>query len=245
MKICCVIPVRLESARFPRKALYKVKERPLLFWTWEQAVNSRLFEDVVVATDSEEVYSLVTSWGGRAFFSVKTHSSGTERLLELYHSRSLSGDVWVNWQVDTVLMSPSPIQKLLAVACTSEMGAVFSLYTDFFKIRDFQDSNKVKVILDQDNGALYFSRAPVPFGVRESATGPLEGAWRHIGIYAYTESVLSLLSRKSQGALELLEGLEQLSFLEKRVPVKMVYTKEGAVGVEVFEDIENLEKSLG
>lgn len=245
MKTCCVIPVRLDSSRFPRKALHEIRGKPLLFWTWQQAICSGFFEEVIVATDSLEVCSLVNGWGGRFFLTSEKHNSGTERLLELYHSHCLSWDVWVNWQVDTILTTIEPMRELLSVVHKSDQDAVFSLYTNFFTTKDFYNQNMVKVVLDSNNQALYFSRAPIPFGVQKSHETVLQGAWRHIGIYAYTAKILPVLGREGGGKLESLEGLEQLSFLEKGVPIKMVYTGEGAVSVEVVGDMKKLEKTLG
>ncbi len=227
-KVVCVIPARLGSTRFPRKMLALLKGKPLVQWAYEGALECTVFDEVVVAVDSEELMDAIHDFGGKAILTAASCQSGTERLVELATTHALDGDIWVNWQGDEPFVSPSVIDDLLQ-SCSSSDEEVWTLKHRIGTAEEIQSPHVVKVVCDREGKALYFSRSCIPHGASE--------VFKHVGIYAYTKEALRKISTLSPSPLEQLERLEQLRFLYHGMQIRVHETSEEIFGIDTKEEL--------
>jgi 3-deoxy-manno-octulosonate cytidylyltransferase (CMP-KDO synthetase) len=239
MKAIAIIPARLASTRLPRKMLREIAGQTLLARVYSAVRSSPLLEEVVIATDSEEILALCRQQGWKAQMTSPTHRSGTERVQELANSADFSGyEVYMNVQGDEPLTRPEHIAALLQVM----QGP--SVQVGTLKTRcpaeDVQNPSAVKVVTDQAGRALYFSRATIPHD--RDGTGPTY--FKHLGFYAYRKSALDRFVALPESPLERSERLEQLRFLDNGIPIYVAETPFDTVGVDTEEDLQRVEKIL-
>ncbi|HAK52542.1 MAG TPA: 3-deoxy-manno-octulosonate cytidylyltransferase [Gammaproteobacteria bacterium] len=217
MDFSVVIPARYGSTRLPGKALIDIAGKPMVQWVYEQAQQSSASR-VIVATDDDRIQSVVEGFGGVCCMTSSSHPSGTDRLQEVAKLFDFDDDqIIVNVQGDEPLIPPSTIDQVAAVMSASDVQMA-TLAERISDARDFQDPNVVKVVLDANSCALYFSRAPIPWPREESeglhaALPPEMPALKHLGIYAYRVSMLNDYVSWEQTDLERVERLEQLRAL--------------------------------
>ena len=182
MKIIAVIPARYASTRFPAKLMQDLGGKTVITRTYEAAVNTNLFDDVFVVTDSEVIFNEIVSKGGKAIMSTKEHESGSDRIAEAIVN--LEVDIVVNVQGDEPFINKEPLQKVLKVFRndTEKKIDLASLMREITNLEDINNPNNVKVVVDQNNFALYFSRSVIPYP-REVNVGVRY--MQHIGIYAF------------------------------------------------------------
>jgi len=233
MKVVAFIPARFASTRLPGKPLAKINGRPMIQWVYERVSKSRLIEDVTVATDDERILRAVSAFGGKAVLTSGACGSGTERVAEA--SRNISADIVVNVQGDEPLLPPELIDD-----CVREMisDRGISISTPACRIKtagEFKDPNIVKVVMDKNGFAMYFSRSPIPY-----SEGRALSAYRHIGLYVYRKDVLLQLAKLPESPLEKAERLEQLRALENGFRIKTVITPYNPVSVDTKEDLEKV-----
>ncbi|MCB5245106.1 MAG: 3-deoxy-manno-octulosonate cytidylyltransferase [Candidatus Cloacimonetes bacterium] len=238
MKAVAIIPARYESTRFPGKALAKLLNKPLIQWVWEAVNNSNLFDQVLVATDSILIIEAVDNFGGQAVLTRKEHQSGTDRIAEV--AESLDCDIIMNVQGDEPLINQKVLSPLLQVMKDTSLP-IASLMTPIKDFSLLSNPNLVKVVVDNDSNALYFSRSAIPFN-RDNI--PLVDYWQHIGVYAYRRNALMQLVKLPSGKLEQVEKLEQLRALENGIPIKLIKTEYNGIGVDTPEDLLILESLL-
>lgn len=221
-----VIPARFGSTRLPGKPLQLLEGRPLLQWVYEIALASGATE-VVIATDDERILDAAAGFGASARLTSLTHVSGTDRIAEIaLQSGWDEGDVVVNLQGDEPLMPPELVHQVAALLLQHPEAAIATLATRLASVQALLDPNTVKVVTDTTGRALYFSRAPIPWG-RDSAPAGIvsqrgcQGARRHVGLYAYRVAALRRLSLLPPSQLELLEKLEQLRALEYGMQIRV------------------------
>ena len=231
-----VIPARLGSTRLAKKVLLDINGKPMLQYVWEAAKRAKALDDVIIATDDEIVINAANHFGAKAILTSVDHKSGTDRVVEVVNP--LDVKVVVNIQADEPLIHPSMINEL-AMALLGNPGLVMAtLAKKITDDRDLRDPNVVKVVLDKDDFALYFSRAPIPYN-REPAAGFLTRRhYKHIGIYAYTKDFLFTFANMPQSKLEQIEKLEQLRVLENGYKIKVIETKYETKSVDVQEDLD-------
>jgi 3-deoxy-manno-octulosonate cytidylyltransferase (CMP-KDO synthetase) len=237
MRVLAVIPARLASTRLPRKPLRELAGRPLLAWVYEAARSSPLLshEDLLVATDSEEILALCRQQGWQARMTSAEHRSGTERVHEV--ARALAADVYLNIQGDEPLTRPEHIAALIALMRDPAVQ-VGTLKTAAAP-EDVHNPNAVKVVTDAAGRALYFSRATIPH--------PGDGAARcskHLGFYAYRLPALERFCALPQSPLERAERLEQLRFLEHGIAIHVAETPYDTIGVDSEDDLRRAEAAL-
>ena len=205
-----VIPARYESARLPGKALADIGGKPMVLWTYDAARRSAAAE-VMVATDDERVAAACRGAGARVELTANGHASGTDRIAEVA-ARSAwdERDIIVNVQGDEPLMPPKLIDQAALLLDRHPTADLATLMTDVRDARELADPNVVKVVVDSEGFALYFSRAPIP-SPRDGGLPP--GAKRHIGLYAYRAGSLKKLAASPPCELEQIERLEQLRAL--------------------------------
>jgi 3-deoxy-manno-octulosonate cytidylyltransferase (CMP-KDO synthetase) len=221
-----VIPARYASTRLPGKPLAPLRGKPMLQWVHEAAVTSGA-EEIIIATDDERILEAAAAFGARAQLTSLTHVSGTDRIAEVALQAGWDDrDVVVNLQSDEPLMPPELIRQVAQLLLQHDSAAIATLAARITSIGDFMNTHIVKVVTDAGGRALYFSRAPIPWG-RDTAASSLSsqrsfsGARRHIGLYAYRVGALRQLSMLKNGILEQLEKLEQLRALENGMEIRV------------------------
>jgi 3-deoxy-manno-octulosonate cytidylyltransferase (CMP-KDO synthetase) len=236
MKAIAVIPARLASTRLPRKMLRELAGQPLLTYVYQAVRSSPLLDDVVIATDSEEIMSFCRERGWHARMTSIDHRSGTERIHEI--SNSIVADVYLNVQGDEPLTRAEHIGGLLELMNDPavEVGTLKTCAAD----SDIRNQNAVKVTTDIAGRALYFSRATIPFD--RDGTSPRY--FKHLGFYAYRKSALDCFVAWPESSLERSERLEQLRFLENGTAIHVAETPHDSVGVDTEEDLRRVEQIL-
>lgn len=239
MKIIAVIPARYASTRFPAKLMQDLGGKTVILRTYEAAVNTHIFSDVFVVTDSDLIYNEIISHGGKAIRSVKEHESGSDRIAEAVEN--LAVEIVVNVQGDEPFINKAALEKLIEVF-KNDLENKIDLASLFFEITDedeINNPNNVKVVVDQNDFALYFSRSVIPFP-REINVGVRYK--QHIGIYAFRKQALLDFYNLPMQSLEASEKLEQLRYLEFGKRIKMVETSEKSIGIDTLEDLEKARK---
>jgi 3-deoxy-manno-octulosonate cytidylyltransferase (CMP-KDO synthetase) len=232
-----VIPARLGSTRLPRKVLREIAGRPMLCRVYERARQARTLDDLLVATDSEEVLEVCERHGIPAMLTSTEHRSGTDRVWEVAQTRA--ADVYVNIQGDEPLISPLHLEQLVEPYTVRPETQVATLMVRATP-EEAASPTVNKVVCDLDGRALYFSRHPIPF----DRDGRGVARFKHLGLYAYRRSVLDRFHAWPSTPLELAEGLEQLRLLEHGVPIVVVETAEGTIGVDTEADLRAVEAFL-
>jgi len=232
MKAIAVIPARLVSTRLPRKMLREISGKPLVGIVYEAVRSSPLLNDVIIATDSEEILEVCRQHGWKAQMTSAAHRSGTERVHEI--SDREAADVYVNVQGDEPLTRPDHVAALLEVMQNPE-AEVGTLKTPAAEV-DIANPHAVKVVTDLDGRALYFSRATIPF----DRDGLRPRYFKHLGFYAYRKSALDRFVKLPESSLEQSERLEQLRFLENGIPIYVAGTPHDSVGVDTEEDLQRV-----
>jgi 3-deoxy-manno-octulosonate cytidylyltransferase (CMP-KDO synthetase) len=196
---------------------------------------------VVVATDHEGIFNEVVSFGGEAMMTKRSHRSGTDRVAEV--ARKKKADLVVNVQGDEPLLEPRAIELLLKGMKKDRSLEIGTLAKPIEKKEDYRDPNVVKVVLDHEGGALYFSRASIPH-LRGKKRGIPFPACRHVGIYGYRSDILQKWVKMKPSRLEKIERLEQLRALENGLRIKVFLTRYEAIGVDVPADVKKVERIL-
>ncbi|NGY36935.1 3-deoxy-manno-octulosonate cytidylyltransferase [Flavobacterium sp. XN-5] len=235
MKIIAVIPARYASTRFPAKLMQDLGGKTVILRTYEAAVNTHLFDDVFVVTDSDLIYDEIISHGGKAIMSIKEHESGSDRIAEAI--ANLEVEIVVNVQGDEPFIDTEPLVKLIDVfrKDTAAQVDLASLMREIKEEEDITNPNNVKVVIDQNGFALYFSRSVIPYP-REKNVGVRY--MQHIGIYAFRKQALLDFYNLPMKSLEASEKLEQLRYLEFGKRIKMVETTHVGIGIDTPEDLE-------
>lgn len=240
-----VIPARLASARLPRKVLRQVAGRPLLAWVVEAANRARVFDRLIVATDSDEVAALCRREGWEARLTSPELPSGTDRVHAVMQMLEQSGElpsrecVYVNIQGDEPLLRREHFEALLRPFANPD-AEVSTLCTPC-PTEDRNNPNVVKVVVDDRGRALYFSRASIPWD-RDGQGGI--ACWKHLGVYAFRKQALARFAQLPQGKLERAERLEQLRLLEHGVSIRVEPVEFDTIGVDTEEDLKKVAEIL-
>jgi 3-deoxy-D-manno-octulosonate cytidylyltransferase len=238
MKKIAVIPARYAATRFPAKLMQMLGDKTVIRHTYENTVATGLFDEVLVATDSQIIFDEIVSHGGHAVMSMKEHESGSDRIAEAV--ADLDVDVIINVQGDEPFMQKQPLSDLLK-AFEDEHVQVASLMHAITDEEQINNPNVVKLVTDLDGYALLFSRSPIPY--KRNAESVFQ-YYRHIGVYGYRKQALLQFVQWPMSALENIEKLEQLRYLENGVRIKMVPTTFSAIGIDTPEDLIAAKKLL-
>lgn len=241
MNVIAVIPARYASTRLPAKLMQDLGGKTVITRTYEAALHTGLFSDVLVVTDSILIYDEIISNGGKAIMSSKTHESGSDRIAEAV--QSLEVDIVVNVQGDEPFINREPLAKVIDVF-RNDSDQKIDLASLMVAIEDpaeIENPNNVKVVVDQSGFALYFSRSVIPY-----PRDPEAGAryMKHIGIYAFRKEALMAFYHLPMKTLEASEKLEQLRYLEFGKRIKMVETTHVGIGIDTLEDLEKARKMI-
>ncbi len=238
-----VIPARLGSTRLSEKVLADICGKPMLQHVWERAKLARALDRVVIAADDERVVAAACAFGAEAVLTSRGHKSGTDRLTEVVNP--LDVRVVVNIQADEPLVHPMVIDQLANALLQQPNLVMATAVKRITEEKDIHNPNVVKVVIDKQDFAIYFSRAPIPFN-REPKAGAFLSPrhYKHIGIYAYTKDFLFTYTNMPQAGLECIEKLEQLRVLENGFKIKTIETIYDTVSVDTQEDLEMVRKII-
>lgn len=235
-----IIPARYASSRFPGKPLIEILGKSMIQRVYEQAKKSSLLSDVIVATDEERIFKHVESFGGKVVYTKEDHPSGTDRCFEALQNFNSKFDYVINIQGDEPFIDPSQIDLLCEVCDGYTELATLMIEVDSHEV--LFDMGEVKITLNKNNEALYFSRMVIPF-----IKGKAQDEWhlhhtyyRHVGMYAYRNDVLEQITKLRTSSLENAESLEQLRWLENGFKVKCAVTHFDSHCIDTPEDIEKV-----
>ncbi|MFA7445165.1 MAG: 3-deoxy-manno-octulosonate cytidylyltransferase [Flavobacteriaceae bacterium] len=239
MKIIAVIPARYASTRFPAKLMQDLGGKTVILRTYEAALQTGLFDDVFVVTDSDLIYNEITTHNGKAIRSVKNHESGSDRIAEAVENMDV--DIVVNVQGDEPFIDKDSLGKIIELykADTEKKIDLVSLMREITAENDIQNPNNVKVITDQNGFALYFSRSVIPYQRDRDVSVKY---FQHIGVYAFRKEALMDFYRLPMQSLEASEKLEQLRYLEYGKKIRMIETSHIGIGIDTPEDLEKARK---
>lgn len=238
-----VIPARLDSTRLPRKVLADLNGHPLLWYVWNQVRQSHRVSVVYVATDSNEVQTVVEGWGGQVLMTSSNCRSGTERVAACLGY--LDADLILNIQGDEPLVDPAMLDALVDSWLLKPTDIITPIYA-IHRLEELCNPNIVKVVRSANGYAIYFSRSPIPF-VRDT---PFEQwldrqtFWGHIGVYGYSTKALAAYAVLPASTLEQAERLEQLRFLEAGYSILTMETEYRSVAVDTLQDLEKVQAIL-
>ena len=234
-----IIPVRYESSRLPGKPLAEIGRKPMIQWVVERTMRASLISRVIVATDDERIQSCVRGFGGDVMMTPKGIPSGTDRVASV--ASDLEVEIIVNVQGDEPFIEPDEVDQVVRILIDDDQAVMGTLVKKITDVEELENPNVVKVVVDEQMHALYFSRGIVPFVRDTSILTALcqEGTfYKHVGIYSYRKDFLLRLSRWGPARLEKIEKLEQLRVLEKGCRIKVRETSFEPVGVDTAEDLQ-------
>lgn len=240
MKRIAMIPARYAASRFPAKLMQDLQGKPVILRTYEAAINTQLFDDVFVVTDSEIIFKVIENAGGKAIMSVKEHECGSDRIAEAVADMDV--DIIVNVQGDEPFTEKESLASVLEVF-DNDPNKEIDLASLMVKITDWDEisnPNTVKVIVDTNNFALYFSRSPIPYPRAKDVHSIY---YKHKGIYAFRKRALMDFQRLPMLQLEATEKIEAIRYLEYGKKLKMVETDVTGIEIDTPEDLERAIKA--
>jgi 3-deoxy-manno-octulosonate cytidylyltransferase (CMP-KDO synthetase) len=238
MKIGAFIPARYAATRFPAKLMQILGDKTVIRHTYDNTIASGLFDEVYVVTDSEIIFNEIIQHGGKAIMSKRSHESGSDRIAEAV--QDLDIDIVINVQGDEPFVKREPLEKVIAVFSDAsvQVASLMQVLTDATLI---QDPNYVKVAVDINNNALFFSRSVIPYP--RSTDSPIV-YYEHIGVYAFQKQALLNFTNWPMSPLEAAEKIECLRYLENGVSIKMVVTEYMGVEIDTPADLIKAAKLL-
>jgi len=240
MKRIAMIPARYAASRFPAKLMQDLGGKPVILRTYEAALHTQLFDEVYVVTDSPIIFDVITAEGGKAIMSIKEHECGSDRIAEAVAAMDV--DIIVNVQGDEPFTEKESLSSVLKVFDEDpnqeiDLASLMVQITDWDEI---SNPNTVKVIVDNHNFALYFSRSPIPYPRAKEAASVY---YKHKGIYAFRKRALMDFQRLPMLPLEATEKIEAIRYLEYGKKLKMVETTITGIEIDTPEDLERAQKA--
>jgi 3-deoxy-manno-octulosonate cytidylyltransferase (CMP-KDO synthetase) len=246
-KAVVIIPARFHSTRFPGKPLAQLHGKPLIQHVYDQSISAKKVETVFVATDDRRIFDSVIGFGGKAIMTSPDHTSGTDRVAEA--AKNINCETVVNVQGDEPFIKPEMIDDVVDLLSDSK-ASIGTLARKISEVEEIRSPHVVKVVVDREGFALYFSRSPVPYHRDQwkSLNGLIGGEdieiFKHIGIYSYRKDVLLRFSGLAQSRLERIEKLEQLRALSAGIAIKVKETVYDTLGIDTAEDLKKAEEWL-
>jgi len=237
-----IIPARYGSTRFPGKVIAELCGKPIIQWVWEKASEAKYLDELVVATDDDRIESVVRSFGGKVVFTAKEHLTGTDRLTEVVNP--IDTKIIVNIQADEPLIHPTMIDDVTTALLENPTINMATVAKKIEGHEQIMDHNVVKVVMDTNGFALYFSRSPIPYVRYTKENEKKSFFYKHIGLYSYTKDFLFTFTNLPVLNLEKSECLEQLRALENGYRIKVIETKYDTIGVDTPRDLERIKDKL-
>lgn len=255
IKAVAIIPARYDSVRLPGKPLLEIGGKPMICWVAERARGAQNVSGVIVATDDQRIFDAVKTFGFEAVMTGGNHASGTDRIAEVAEGLR-HVDIIVNVQGDEPTISPETIDAAVTALISDPECGIATTWEPMEAAADVLSPDVVKMVVDENDRAVYFSRSPVPYprdAVRqhgslkqalENDASILARFRKHTGLYVYKRDVLLAMAHWPQSELEITESLEQLRALEHGVKIKAIKASAASIGVDTFEDLERVRKSF-
>jgi len=231
-KIIGVIPARYKSSRFPGKPLVEILGKPMIWWVYQNAIQVKELTEVYVATDDRRIESKCKELGLKVVMTSNKHPTGTDRIAEV--ADKIPADIYVNIQGDEPLVKPSTIKKAIIPG-----EQVTNLMTEIIRNEELPDPTVPKVVVNNENEAVFLSRLPIPYPKKER-----EKYFKQVCVYSFTAKALKRFSKLKRGPSERAEDIEILRFIENKIPVKMIEVKQDTIAVDIPEDVKDVEKAL-
>lgn len=239
-KTAIIIPSRYASTRLHAKPLIEVEGKPIIQWVYEKASAVKQADEVIVATDHEEIYNCVKSFGGHVEMTREDHKCGSDRIAEVAQ-RHPDMDYIVNLQGDEPMITPESIDSVITALKTGENADIATLLRVIDDEKEVENPNLVKCVIDNNNFALYFSRSKIPYE-RNFGEAVFYG---HIGLYGYKREALFKMTSLPQTMLEKTESLEQLRALQSGMRIITSIVNFKPIGIDTKEDVEEFKKAVG
>ena len=241
MKVIAMIPARYSASRFPGKLMKDLEGKPVILRTYEATLKTQLFDSVYVVTDSAVIFDLIREHNGLAVMSQKEHECGSDRIAEAVESMDV--DIVINVQGDEPFIDEVSLKKLIEVFKKDTHNEIdlASLKVQMKNAEEIENPNNVKVITDQKDFAMYFSRSPIPF-VRDTEIDVKH--YKHIGVYAFRKQALIDFYHTAKTPLESAEKIEGIRYLEVGKKIKMVETQTPVIGIDTPEDLEKAKEII-
>lgn len=236
MKVAVIIPARYASTRFPGKPLALIDGKPMIQHVYERVAKWKTATEVYVATDDERIAQVIDDAGGSCIISSDEYATGTDRIAAAIEIATIEAEIIINVQGDEPLISTKALDQLVSPLLKKEPFHATTLAHKIKTADEKENQNVVKVVFDTRGRALYFSRAPIPFGAKESH--------RHIGVYAFQRPILQTFPNMKRHICETNERLEQLRLLENGYTIGVIETEYKAIGVDIPGDIHIVEEIL-
>jgi 3-deoxy-manno-octulosonate cytidylyltransferase (CMP-KDO synthetase) len=237
MNVIGVIPARYSSTRFDGKVLADILGKPMIQHVWERARQAKVLDDLIIACDDDRVFETAKGFGARVVRTAKAHTCGTDRIVEIVNPIDVK--IVVNIQADEPLIDPMMIDMAARSLLDDPEVSMATLMKKIENTAEIHDPNVVKVVVDRNNFALYFSRAAIPHYAQNSEVKTLL-YYKHIGLYSYTKDFLFTYRNLPVSSLEKIEKLEQLRVLQEGYRIKVVETKAETIGVDTPDDLEKV-----
>ena len=235
-----VIPARFNSTRLPGKPLADIEGQTMIERVYRRAQRAKSVDSVLVATDDRRIADAVTKFGGHVCLTRSDHLTGSDRLAEV--AESLTCDVIVNVQGDEPLLNPLLIDAVLSRLRSNPIPHVVTARCPITTQSEFANPHIVKVVVDADDYALLFSRAPIPHHQNKASSSTAVLGFKHIGLYAYQRSTLLEIGQLQPTTLEQTEQLEQLRALQHGYRIATVETDDYSIGVDTIEDLDKVRR---
>ena len=238
MRIIGVIPARYKSSRFPGKPLADICGKPMIWWVYSQAVKVADFTDVYIATDDKTIEKKCLELGLKVIMTSEGHKTGTDRVGEV--AEKIKADLYVNIQGDEPLIESETIKKAIDPFYSGEEISVTNLMTKIKRQDELLDISVPKVVVNAKSEAVFMSRMPIPY-----PKGDVEvNYYKQVCVYGFTPESLNFYCRSDRGAIERVEDIEILRFIESGYKVKMVEVSQDTVGVDTEKDLENVRRII-
>jgi 3-deoxy-manno-octulosonate cytidylyltransferase (CMP-KDO synthetase) len=240
MKILGIIPARFESSRFPGKVLADIKGMSMVERVYKQAIQSKLLDKVIIATEDQRVVDHVERFNGSALLTDAGHASGTDRCFEVLKNQENHYDYVINIQGDEPFIDPDQIDEIAGLL--DGQAELATLIKKISTSEELFNMGEVKTVFNKEMEALYFSRQPIPYYRSMAELDWLQNHdyYKHIGIYAYRSDVLEQISKLPVSPLEKAESLEQLRWLEHGFKIKLAITEHESVCIDTQEDLDKV-----
>ncbi len=253
LRAVAIIPARFDSTRFPGKPLSTLKGKLLIQWVHEQVLSAKLIDAVFVATDDKRIFDAVTGFRGKAVMTSSSHASGTDRIAEA--AKNIDCDIIINVQGDEPFIKSEMVDDTVQILMDDPRAAISTLAKKTANMEEILSPHVVKVVMDNEGFAMYFSRSPIPyyrdewkledsrFKIQDSRLKTFY-CYKHIGIYGFRKEALINFSTMSQSSLEKIEKLEQLRALASGMKIKVKETTYDTFGIDTIEDLRKAEEWL-
>ncbi len=237
MKVVGIIPCRYKSSRFPGKPLALIGDKPMMWHTYQRALESNVLDEVYIATDDNRILEVAKSLSLNVVFTSDEHHTGTDRVTEA--SKKILADYYINIQGDEPFIDPKSIALIVEriVNCNDPLILAANAYTPIKNNNEIIDINTVKVIMDVNNNALAYSRQAIPYPKSNSAK-----YYKQLGLYAFKLSALKIFADNPPASLELIEGVEMYRLLERQHRIAMVQTNDASISVDTPNDLRQVQK---